>query len=110
MVSQKANLGALPFLLYAHRSKMPRTPVVYAVLDEGGEVIYVGQTSNLWQRMKTHNLPFRDDYTVYWKEIKSTDRRLKVERQGVDRLKPKWNGGNVPLSIWYPKRGFGREV
>lgn len=67
-------------------------PGVYFLVFQN-EVIYVGQSDNVYRRLDEHRPRIKFDA---WHFITVTDRkqRLEVERRYIAALSPKWNNGN----------------
>ena len=77
--------------------KPPNSPGVYRIRNEAGTVVYVGETVDLYKRMREHirntgNL--RPGETFEFKEASSTSTsasRREVERQKIAKFKPERN-------------------
>lgn len=97
MLVTEAQLDELPSALYRERAQMPRSGALYVVVSADEQILYIGQTGNLWERMKTHNRPIPDDARIYWMSIAEKADRVIAERASIAALGPIWNGHVWPL-------------
>jgi predicted GIY-YIG superfamily endonuclease len=58
---------------------------------EGGDCIYVGETSNIFWRMAKHRDKCTDTSLIYLQEYKSKEEVLRLEKHFIRMLKPKFN-------------------
>jgi predicted GIY-YIG superfamily endonuclease len=58
---------------------------------EGGDCIYVGETSNIFWRMAKHRAKCTDTSLIYLQEYKSKEEVLRLEKHFIRMLKPKFN-------------------
>lgn len=63
--------------------------LVYALLDEAGTCVYVGQTTNLFRRMMQHGN--KGVAEVYFKPVSTYREALDLERFLIETLLPRWN-------------------
>ena len=54
--SQEVNLHLLPFVTLAELRYLPTCAGIYFVTQEGGEVVYIGQSKSIRQRWQSHHL------------------------------------------------------
>lgn len=90
---------------------------VYFLCD-GDEIVYVGQTSILTNRIKTHK-PDKEFTDVYYITVQSTKEALRVEAYYIRRFKPKYNKThcsppprqkeNLSVSQYLEKNGLSLE-
>ena len=77
----------------------PQKPGLYRLIrKDNGEVLYIGQASNLAQRIRAHKNHFLDmEWVVAWKTIETCftgeayDLLRDMERKQIDRHRPKGN-------------------
>lgn len=80
-------------LSWSKRDELPKTSAVYGLHDGHGQLLYVGQSVNIWQRIRTHNRAKQvpTDGEIRWMEVTPSLLR-EVEKRVIDRLQPPWNG------------------
>jgi excinuclease UvrABC nuclease subunit len=83
---------------------VPDIPCVYFLMN-GTELTYIGQTSNLNQRIYKHlysgfgKTPFDNIYYFYCEDRKE---RLRLEEEYVLMYNPKWNGYHGEMiNYWF---------
>jgi excinuclease UvrABC nuclease subunit len=70
--------------------KLEDIPAIYAMYDEKGELIYIGQSKRVRYRLSKH--PKRSKYAyIKVRATSTTDERINLEEQLIRRLKPKLN-------------------
>jgi len=72
-------------------SKFPAFQVVYFVIDQSNNIIYIGATSNLYARWYGHKLRKASNLRVAWLEWKDTKSLLSFETYLINRFKPPFN-------------------
>jgi hypothetical protein len=96
----------LPYLTHSERKKLPTCPGVYFAIDASGQVAYIGQSTNLRKRWRTHSL--RNEFCesgdlesqpkikIAWLEI---ERELldEIETGLIRRFRPRLNTNHVPV-------------
>jgi hypothetical protein len=88
------NVETLPRLPFDRRGDLPPVPAVYIVLASDKAPLYVGETGNLLERMRSHHHKpafQRSDCCVVWREEPRQERRGRLERQLIAKLKPRLN-------------------
>lgn len=67
---------------------------VYRIYDKAGELVYIGLTNNLCQRIANHwgGAPFKAQmHAVEWETFDTKKKALAVERRLIEDLGPRWN-------------------
>ena len=62
---------------------------VYIIKSESGDVLYVGQSSQIGKRLQEHHLGFGHKITVI--ECEDDTDRMLLEKKLIDALNPKYN-------------------
>jgi len=85
----------IPSVSIKDRSRLPPIHAVYFVISSTGEFLYVGKTTNLFQRFKSHNRIKKflvDSGTrIYWTEEKESKKLAELEKVFIQLLNPKIN-------------------
>lgn len=95
--TQNINLSKLPFIPIAQAEKLPRIPAIYFCLVFPGDPIYIGETSNLWDRWKHHDRKVQCMecwvHSIAWIDNVPLDphRRKQVEKQFIRHYRPVLN-------------------
>lgn len=90
----------LPSLLLAERKQLPCCPAIYFVM-QNKEVMYIGKTINLTQRLSAHNrlkqfTKLGSDVRIAWLECKDTELLGQIEQVLIDYFKPLLNKTQNP--------------
>ena len=106
---QTINPLTLPSVPLSERSQLPATPCIYLVLSQSGEILYVGRSVNLQQRLRTGHHRYSEflgvgAHRVAWFACDAIELE-NIESQLIDLLKPKLN--NQPHSD-YPGKVVSR--
>lgn len=91
----------LPFVLMTELQHLPECAGVYFVLQEGGHVVYVGQSVNIRQRWKAHhiqsavcdlrNLEASRSVRLAWLEVEDAAKLDAVEKALIWKFRPPLN-------------------
>lgn len=79
------------------RNALPRTSGVYLLVDNLGEIVYIGRSDHIQRRWKRHpilpilELP-EDNYSIYYHLTDPTKSNSQIEQYFIDEFKPKYNG------------------
>lgn len=86
-----------PYLLFRDRQFLPDVPVIYFVLDDYNELLYLGKTIDLYRRWKNHHRApqMEDFYRIYWRLSERTKERAAMETFFIRYLYPQWNNTAV---------------
>jgi hypothetical protein len=101
MTIAAVRVSHLPSLAFQHRRDLPTAPVVYFVIGENLDVVYVGQTANLHDRWRSHHRALQmqsGDYRIHWMEVFDEQRRIEIEREAINYFRPVWNRSEVPIA------------
>lgn len=98
-----AQISLFPSLAFEHRQDLPAVPAVYFVLNGRREMVYVGQTANLynrWNKSAHHRAQQMagGNYRIHWTVVPDEAQRVKVERQAIAYFRPLWNRTAVPTA------------
>lgn len=99
MTAAISHISTLPSLAFVHRRDLPAIPAVYFVLSDRLDVLYIGQTANLFERWRSHHraLQMQDGaYRIHWMQVHNEIERSTIERQAIDYFRPVWNRSEVP--------------
>lgn len=81
----------------------PDRPGVYLVQDEG-EVLYVGQTTSIRKRVNQHIITNDPDVRIEYEIIENKEKRKKKERELINRYEPPLNKNHNPSRNEYKWR------
>lgn len=87
----------LPSCKLKCRNALPRTSGVYLLVDNFGEIVYIGRSDHIQRRWKRHpilailELP-EENYLIYYHLTNPTKSNSSIERDFIDEFKPKYNG------------------
>lgn len=92
--TSKVNPLALPSLPVTGKKHLPQRPAVYFMLS-GDNILYIGQTSNLFQRFVNHEMWKQlgdiNSVRVAWLECDSLDDLSQIESELISRFRPNLN-------------------
>ncbi|MHC5747346.1 MAG: ribbon-helix-helix domain-containing protein [Nostoc sp.] len=96
----KINPLNLPSLPLNERSHLPKCSAIYFVM-QGEDVLYIGKTTNLAQRLTAHNrqkqfTKLSSDICIAWLECNDTKLLKQIEEALIDLFKPLLNGTTNP--------------
>lgn len=90
----------LPSVPVQQRDTLPKMEGIYFVLSGDGVVQYIGRSSNLYLRWRTHhrlNLYTKDPcYTIAWLSVSNAELLPAIEKACIDYFKPQDNGARIP--------------
>lgn len=86
----QVEVAALPSVPFASRGMLPPIPAIYFALSDTGEVLYVGQSTDVRRRWKEHERHGPEMVKIAW--LPCTPRRLTaLERAIILALRPRLN-------------------
>ena len=82
----------LNYIPYSERSKLPKVPGVYIFITDKGIPSYIGTSTDLNNRVCTHNRSEGAAYVGYFvKDIEDKEERLALETSLIKHYKPTLN-------------------
>lgn len=96
---ESINVKELPCFSLLERLVLPQTKAVYFVLNDNGEVIYIGSTTNLRKRFYKHH--HEEEFLtltqgkIAWLTLEPSIYAEDIESRCIYFFKPKWN--RIPL-------------
>jgi excinuclease UvrABC nuclease subunit len=92
---ERIQLLALPWLPFAQRQDLPTHACIYFMLDDAGQVLYIGKTINLHNRIATHHrlpqLRACDGCRIAWLLVTDATLLTGIEMACIDYFQPAWN-------------------
>jgi len=100
---REIDLADLPSLPLEERAELPHIHAVYFVVSSSGEVLYVGQTSDLYRRWQAHHR-FRQSLQagatrLVWIAVDDPSELYESEEIAIEHFRPLWNGARIPDHI-----------
>lgn len=98
MLPENISCNPLPVATLAERRELPECPAIYFVLEKD-QVVYIGQTVNLRQRINGHHrLPewkVRDDIHIRWLPCSNAATLPQLEKHLIEMVQPEMNNSPV---------------
>ncbi|MHC5768088.1 MAG: GIY-YIG nuclease family protein [Nostoc sp.] len=85
---------ALPSKSIVEKKSLPECSCVYFLIKQENEIVYVGQTNNLYKRIKSHEKIKQlknIDIIISWVEVKDLCEAYDLERFFIDKFEPRLN-------------------
>jgi hypothetical protein len=97
----------LPSLPLTWRKAFPKSaPVIYFVLSQSDELLYIGRSVDLNTRWKSHHKlkEFDETVRVAWLEISDGALLAEIEEMLIERFQPCLNGRNILAKTGYQRQ------
>ena len=93
---ESINVTALPYVLMDERGSLPNIPAVYFVLNNTGDILYIGRAKSLCFRWQSHHRMAQfiayKDLKLAWIVVEDIDLLGSLEKSCIDYFSPSLNG------------------